>query len=830
MTEQETGFLGRYGRFVWGGAAALLLLALAATFVLSGSSVSGAELEATQHAEGLASSVVEEQLTPDLLTRDIDGTAYRDLTVRVQAGILSDDRFEVVRIWRLDGSLIYSTAQRDDVNGVSAPDDQWIQQALGGRTVSVLSSKGTYHEGLKRPNEELFQTFIPIRLTGDAVGGVVQIDQRYGAIHNEAFRLWRPLQIAVLLLLIGAGVMLARTFRGRDTYGDGGIERRASPGRRAEDLSVRDAIDRADHAERRAHETEKRLAELEAQLARAPSTATATAAVEELDLKLRASEAEREELAGTVKRLQADLTESHAEVALAREGSAGSRADNKRVNKMIADAESKAVAAERKAAAAEKKAQEAAKRASVSAERGLELEAQLREAQKQAADSRELSGDVDQRVADAERRLSDSQASADERIADVEERAKRAVARAEELAREQIADAEEQASTRVAEMEAVAHTRIAEAEGQVQRMVAEAERVAQQQISQTDGDAQRAVAEAHESAESMIADAERRAADAEKRADLAEARTADAEARMAHAEARTADAESRAAEAGEGARRKESGDRKVSAELKRAEGERDQLASKLEELERALAQAHAKAETAERDLAVKSLELSATADATASATALEQRAAAAEHQLADSEERFADAQGRLAEALDKLRELEEARAALDEQKDEEAPRVAFGGGAELEARIAELENARRADVAELQRAHESFANTQLELSNTVRKLREAEARVKEFERSGGGSGKASKHRREPAAARDAEPAPVPTYVSAADDPEVWNEVEDPFGDSSDAFAAAVDKWSDSPAPAEDPVEEEPAEGLSLRERLSRAAAARKRLS
>ena len=823
MTEQETGFLGRYGRFVWGGAAALLLLALAATFVLSGSSVSGAEQKATEHAESLASSVVEEQLTPDLLTRDIDGTDYRDLTVRIQAGILSDERFEVVRIWRLDGSLIYSTAQRDDVNGVAAPDDQWIQQALGGRTVSVLSSQGTYHEGLRRPNEELFQTFIPIRLSGDTVGGVVQIDQRYGAIHNEAFRLWRPLQIAVLLLLIGAGVMLARAFRGRDTYGEGGIERRASPGRRVDDLSVRDAIDRADHAERRAHETEKRLAELEAQLARAPSTATATAAVEELDLKLRASEAEREELAGTVKRLQADLTESHAQVALAREGSAGSRAENKRVNKLIADAESKAVAAERKAAAAEKRAQEAAKRASVSAERGLELEAQLREAQKLTADSQKLSGGVDQRVADAERRLSDSQRSADERIADVEESAQRAVARAEELARKQVAEAEEEARTRVAEVEAVALKRVAEAEGQVQRMVAEAERVAQQQITDTDDDAQKAVAEAHANAEKMIADAERRAADAEKRADLAEARTADAE-------SRTADAESRAAEAGEGARRKESGDRKAAAEVKRAEAERDQLVSKLEELERALAQAQAKAETAERDLAVKSLELSASADATASATALEERATAAEHQLADSEERFADAQGRLAEALDKLRELEEARAALDERKDEEAPRVAFGSGAELEARIAELENARRADVAELQRAHESFANTQLELSNTVRKLREAEDRVKELERSGGGSGKASKHRREPAPARDGEPVSVPTYVAAADDPEAWNEVEDPFGDSSDAFAAAADPWSDSPAPAEDPVEEEPAEGLSLRERLSRAAAARKRLS
>ena len=93
---------------MWGGAAALLLLVLAASFVLSGSSVSSAEAAAQARAENLASSVVEEQLTTDLLARDIDGTDYRDLTVRVQAGILSDDRFEVG-----DARSIYDWRRRE---------------------------------------------------------------------------------------------------------------------------------------------------------------------------------------------------------------------------------------------------------------------------------------------------------------------------------------------------------------------------------------------------------------------------------------------------------------------------------------------------------------------------------------------------------------------------------------------------------------------------------------------------------------------------------------------------------------------------------------------
>jgi hypothetical protein len=387
MTDQRMGILDRYGRFVWGGAALLLLLFLVGSVVLSGSSIAGAEQDAQLRAESLSASVVEEELTPDLLIRDIGGTAYRDLTDRVQAGILQDDRFTVVRIWRLDGALIYSTAQKDDA-GVIAGDDQWIAQALEGQTVSVLSSAGTYHDGLKRPNEEMFQTFVPIRSSsGSLVDGVVQIDQRYSAIHNQAYRVWRPVQFIALALLVAVGVLFVRWLRNAAVTAEPAAqsERRVTPGRRADDLQVRDAVERADDAERLAREYEKRLEELEAMMAAAPSTATATAALEELDLRLRASEAEREELAGTVHRLQATLAERDAEVALARDGSAGTRGDTKRVNKLIADAEGRAVMAEKKAAAAEKKTQEAAKRATVTAERALEMEAQLSEAEQRAA-------------------------------------------------------------------------------------------------------------------------------------------------------------------------------------------------------------------------------------------------------------------------------------------------------------------------------------------------------------------------------------------------------------------------------------------------------------
>jgi hypothetical protein len=400
MIEQTTRVLRRYGRFLWGGAALLLLLVLLGSRALPGSSVGGSEAAAQARAESLSGSFIEQELTPNLLARDITGNASRHLTVLVQAVIRSDDRFTTVRIWRLDGALIYSTAPGDDASVIAA-DDRWIGQALDGRTVSVLSSDGTYHEGLSRPDEELFQTFVPITLSEDGtVDGVVQIDQRSSSIHGQPSGIWRPLQLVAFLLLVGVGVMFVRRLR-RDRAGvdQEPPERRAGHGRRAED---HDLLARADRAERATRETEKRLREMEAALAAAPTNA----ALEELDLKLRASEAEREELAATIRRLQATLSERDADVALARDGS-DSPADTKRMNKLIADAESRVAAAERKAAAAEQKTQEAAKRAAVTAERGLEMEARLQEAEQRAVAQAERRDLADRRIAAKLKRTED---------------------------------------------------------------------------------------------------------------------------------------------------------------------------------------------------------------------------------------------------------------------------------------------------------------------------------------------------------------------------------------------------------------------------------------
>jgi hypothetical protein len=169
----------------------------------------------------------------------------------------------------------------------------------------------------------------------------------------------------------------------------------------------------------------------------------------------------------------------------------------------------------------------------------------------------------------------------------------------------------------------------------------------------------------------------------------------------------------------------------------------------------------------------------------------EARALAAEQRSASAEESSA--------AL--VAELELARMAST------APIVqaAEGSSSELEARLAELEAARRKDIAELQRAQEALANTQFELANANRRLKEAGERAEAGERSEG-------------AGPEARPAPQPERVRAAD--RLRREPVSP--------PQEPDRAAPTPEPEPKPEEAPEEEGLSLRERLARAAAARHR--
>jgi hypothetical protein len=145
--------------------------------------------------------------------------------------------------------------------------------------------------------------------------------------------------------------------------------------------------------------------------------------------------------------------------------------------------------------------------------------------------------------------------------------------------------------------------------------------------------------------------------------------------------------------------------------------------------------------------------------------------------------------------------------------------------AELEERVARVEAQRREEVAELQRVQEAFANTQLELMDATRKLRVAEDRLHELE-GDGATGRRSPESAYPSLAVEEEGSWTSISTSQA-------RPESTFGEPRPRREAALtEPAAGSESPPEEPEpEEEPQvseEGLSLRERLARAAAARHR--
>lgn len=749
MSIDRRSLTSNAARIATGVLALALLVALLATVFLSRGSIDDAEAQAQTRAVDWANTVLFDALTPEQVTEPILGPDYRELLITVQAGILSDDRAARVRIWNTGGELIFSDDQRDKIGEFVAQDNPQIEAALAGDTVSVPTDTSVAPKsGLAGSDERLFQTLVPLRLVNQlGVSGVVQIDQRYSAIEAAASDVWQTVRLSLVIALTLAVALFLFTLRARPA-----------------EVKAEDVTTVPSRQDRKAL---KRMAKTQ------------------------------DELRAAVTR--AEAAEAAAAEAEATVGDAVTR---------LRELEDRAARAEERATSAEASLQEAAQRATLgeAPKRGVpgvgvvvagaaapELEARLQTAE---GDREQLAGE-----------LGRLRAALSEREAEL------AVAR-------------EGASTGDAEIAKV-----------------------------------RKLAVEHEG---RTAEVEERAAEAERRASDAKARIAALEAKLAKAE--DAAAAATAADAKRKAKGKE--EQKAAAGLRAAQLELNDLKMKLAEAETGLAdaqgklashgtsssdleQAHARTtkelEVARTGLAKGDAELAAARSALAASekgsvdaevvedrvAVAEARATEAETKLSDMKKqateaatRAADAEAKLAKAEKratgveaKLKEVEEIGGALaTELETLHAERAKLATAAaeraaapaadvsELQGRIAELEEARRNDVTELQRAQEALANTQFEATQAQRNVKDLEDRIKKLQ-----------------AAPAPEPAPaveVPDYVT-----------EQGEGASFSSRLASLVREHESGAPAES-GEPPPAAGdeeaLSLRERLARAAAARHR--
>lgn len=338
MSESPERVPGRRTRFFLLGLGIALVGLLALSFAMSGSGLDETEAEAQARAERYVEAFVIAEVTPEIASKDILGSAYRELLIGVQAGILSDHRVVRIRIWKAGGDLIFSTAQRDNIEEYVAVDHPQIGRATTGETVSIATEAAVRPQpGLAGSDDRMFQTFVPLRLE-DGVGPfpVAEVDQRYSAIQEAATRIWRLVQLFLILALVGFAGVLVITRRSSPRVEP--ALRHASHEAAPQHVS-REAEPPVSRRERRRRRAQQHAASDQsapaaatgrdrAAQARGPDEATPPAVpaeirrrLEELDLKLRAEEAEREQVAGENRRLRAALAEKEAELVSARDAS-----------------------------------------------------------------------------------------------------------------------------------------------------------------------------------------------------------------------------------------------------------------------------------------------------------------------------------------------------------------------------------------------------------------------------------------------------------------------------------------------------------------------------
>jgi PAS domain S-box-containing protein len=228
-------------RFAVGSLVAFLATGLGVAALMARSVQAEAQSEATLHARTVALSVLGPLLVPSDLASPSTGERYQELAAIVRSRILSDGTVVRVKVWRTDGTILFS----DDPAAVGHryPGDP-DPRAVAGSTVSNVSELADAENVTERAlAPKLFQTYVPFRLAaGGPVSGVIEVYQRYDSVQAEIDHLLRTLALAfggglaaLYLVLLPIALRSARHLRERS-------ERQAQ---QAEELQAAEAKYRA---------------------------------------------------------------------------------------------------------------------------------------------------------------------------------------------------------------------------------------------------------------------------------------------------------------------------------------------------------------------------------------------------------------------------------------------------------------------------------------------------------------------------------------------------------------------------------------------------------
>jgi len=707
--------------------------AMALSFVFAYSSVGDQQRAAQARAVADTTKKPLSDLTATQVSKPIQEDSYRALLKDVKDHIMKDDRVLRVRIFNLNGTLVFATDAGDKIGVAKIGTPQFQTGSSGGVASIITEPEAAVPSGLAGSSERLYVTFAALRLQSQPkAAAVVEVDQRYATIKAAADQLWRPIQLGIGVLILVALIMLvasvlawraARRFKGKPQVGaqsapgfaQGGstraqkeLEKRLE----AVEETLRTAEQRAAASEREKRQIAERLVsaheQLELMTAAAKSPKPAKGGDEAMARRLAALEAERDRMAADVTRLGRELEERGSAPA-GEGGGAPSNADEN-LQGRVAELEAALADANARAASLE------------SAARQFEEEREVTSAELDRA-KEEVAAQKGRKASKSKDAGSLTEATA--QLAEAEDKARQAEERARQA---------EELTRQAKELTRQAEDKAREADEKVAQAI-ERDGQAEEQAKQW---------------EEQVRQAQERVGESDQRADQATEQLVQANARIEQLEADSVDVEHRAVAA-------EQRVGQLEAVTKQAEERMTQLEGSQRQAEQRAAQADVRLQELEQERSKLSAEL----------------------------DRVLAAGSPGATGTD-----DEARAA------------------QLAARVEELEAQRRLDVSELQRVQEALANTQVELVAATKRATQVESSPRTLQAV------------EDIAEATAEEGPDASL--AFDEESIATRLSRAKGRKR-AVVSEETEVPEEPAAA-------PSGGLSLRERLARAAAARHRVS
>jgi signal transduction histidine kinase len=208
---------GLVGRFAIGSLAVLVLIGLGVGYLTARNIRRSREEAATFHAMFTAQHLLARELTPQdvAVPIPVDSSRYRFLRDLVRTEIMSDHQVVRVKLWRPDGTVLYSDDPREvgrRFEDQVAELDEAIEDGVASEVSTLDADENASERALA---DKLMETYVPVSLSpGGSPVAVAEFYQDYAHIQAEVDRQFGQLTVIFVMGLALLYLLLLPIARG----------------------------------------------------------------------------------------------------------------------------------------------------------------------------------------------------------------------------------------------------------------------------------------------------------------------------------------------------------------------------------------------------------------------------------------------------------------------------------------------------------------------------------------------------------------------------------------------------------------------------------------